>query len=528
MPTDKNISQLPIATSINAADISVLVDSGTDYQYSFTLLIQFLTANLGVGANISFGTVLPQNTVGNNNDVFVNTAAGSFAQKIAGTWTVVYTLPAANAADGTLLYGAGLPASTSGKNTDSYINTLTGIFYNKLSGSWAQVFSMATGPQGPQGTSGTNGTNGTNGNTVSFGTTNPSNSANGNNGDFYINTTTWYVFGPKASGVWPTGSSLVGPDGAGVVAGGTTGQVLKKIDGTDYNTTWEDFSFANISGSPTDNGNLATSLTALQSNISAETTRAEAAEATKVNTVSGFGLSSNDYTSTEKTKLANLNNYFVGVFASAAALSTTHPTGSDGQYAVVESTGSDAVEYVWDTTNNLWAAGGTGSVTSVNSQVGAVSLSTDNIGEGSTNLYFTVARVLAAVLTGIGFSTATAVLATDTLLTAIGKLQAQISALFKIPAGGTTGQVLAKTDGTDGNTQWVNPESGPTGAAGANGESAYQVWLDAGNTGSDAVFLASLIGATGATGATGPTGATGATGTSGQYKLSSNLIQTSL
>jgi hypothetical protein len=33
-------------------------------------------------------------------------------------------------------------------------------------------------------------------------------------GDFYINTTTHTLFGPKASGAWPTGISLVGPAGA--------------------------------------------------------------------------------------------------------------------------------------------------------------------------------------------------------------------------------------------------------------------------------------------------------------------------
>src|ERR1700676_5394987 len=103
MPTDKKISDLPIVTSISASDISVLVDRCTDYQYTFTQLLQFLEANLTVGANISFGTTLPQNTTGNNGDVFVNTNIGSFAQKISGTWTVVYTLPAASAADGALL-----------------------------------------------------------------------------------------------------------------------------------------------------------------------------------------------------------------------------------------------------------------------------------------------------------------------------------------------------------------------------------------------------------------------------------------
>ena len=171
--SDKKITELPVATAITAADVSVLVDNGTDYQYSFTLLLQFLQANLTSGAGISFGTFLPQNTTGADGDVFVNTAAGSFAQRTAGTWVVVYTLPAANSADGTLLYGAGLPGPATGKNADSYINTLTGIFYLKSAGAWAQVYSMATGPQGPQGIAGTNGTNGTDGNTLLFGNGNP-------------------------------------------------------------------------------------------------------------------------------------------------------------------------------------------------------------------------------------------------------------------------------------------------------------------------------------------------------------------
>jgi hypothetical protein len=209
MATDKKISELPVATGIQASDISVLVNGGTDYQYTFSLLLQFMAAHLAVGAKISFGTTLPQATDGSNGDVFVNTAAGSFAQKIAGTWTIVYTLPAANAADGTLLYGTGVPGAGTGKNTDSYINTLTGIFYKKAGGTWSQVFSMATGPQGPQGSSGTNGTNGSNGNTVLHGIINPSNTADGVNGDFYINTSNYTFFGPKAAGVWPGGISLI-------------------------------------------------------------------------------------------------------------------------------------------------------------------------------------------------------------------------------------------------------------------------------------------------------------------------------
>jgi hypothetical protein len=462
MATDKTISQLPIATTISASDVSVLVDGGSDYQYTFTLLLQFLEANLTTGANISFGATLPQNTDGNNGDVFVNTSAGSFAQKVSGAWVVVYTVPAANAADGTLLYGAGMPASATGKNADSYINTLTGIFYQKSSGAWAQVFSMATGPQGPQGIAGANGTNGINGNTILFGSANPSNTAIGADGNFYINTSSYMLFGPKVSGVWGNGISIIG---VGIPVGGTTGQILAKADGVDFNTSWEDNSFAGLSGEPADNANLAAALTMVQSNITAETTRAEAAEAARVDKVTGYGLSSNDYTSAEKTKLANLSEHFVGVFSSAAALSAAHPTGADGQYATVETTGVPGVTYIWDTANIEWVAGGTGSVTSVNSQTGAVSLSTDAIGEGSANLYFTAARVLATILNGLSFGTISAVTATDTILSAIGKLQAQLTSISgkMLPAGGATGQVLAKASTTDWDAGWITVTTGGAG-----------------------------------------------------------------
>ncbi|MFN5386177.1 MAG: hypothetical protein ACK5CO_05065 [Bacteroidota bacterium] len=75
------------------------------------------------------------------------------------------------------------------------------------------------GPQGPAGASGANGTNGIDGKTVLNGTSNPT-ALIGNNGDFFINTSTNTIFGPKAAGAWPaTGVSLVGPQGATGPAG---------------------------------------------------------------------------------------------------------------------------------------------------------------------------------------------------------------------------------------------------------------------------------------------------------------------
>lgn len=51
------------------------------------------------------------------------------------------------------------------------------------------------------------------------------------------------------------------------------------------------------------------------------------------------------------------------------------------------------------------------------------------------------------------------------------------------------------------------------GPPGANGKSAYELWLEAGNVGSEAEFLASLAGEQGQAGEQGPTGPRGAPGT---------------
>jgi hypothetical protein len=212
MATDKKISELPVASAISSNDTSVLVKNGVDYQFAFNTLLQFISSELSVGATITFGTSIPSNSVGKNGDVFVNTNSGSFAQKITGIWAVVYTLPSGNTPDGTVLYGNNNPGSAIGKNNDTYVNTVSGIFYKKSADVWNQVFSMQTGPPGSAGTPGANGTSGTNGNTVLNGNHTPSNLTDGVNGDFYINTITYDIFGPKTDGIWGPATSLI-PDG---------------------------------------------------------------------------------------------------------------------------------------------------------------------------------------------------------------------------------------------------------------------------------------------------------------------------
>jgi len=80
------------------------------------------------------------------------------------------------------------------------------------------------GPQGPAGATGSQGAPGDDGLSVLSGASDPATTV-GVNGDFYINTATSKIFGPKVAGNWPTGVSLIGPTGPQGPTGvtGTTG-----------------------------------------------------------------------------------------------------------------------------------------------------------------------------------------------------------------------------------------------------------------------------------------------------------------
>ncbi len=82
----------------------------------------------------------------------------------------------------------------------------------------------AWGPTGPTGPAGSAGAAGEDGRTILYGTGAPG-SGTGEDGDFYIATDTHHLYGPKASGTWPAGTSLVGPTGPQGSAGaaGATG-----------------------------------------------------------------------------------------------------------------------------------------------------------------------------------------------------------------------------------------------------------------------------------------------------------------
>ena len=85
------------------------------------------------------------------------------------------------------------------------------------------------------------------------------------------------------------------------------------------------------------------------------------------------------------------------------------------------------------------------------------------------------------------------------------------------PVGATGVQGIPGNDGATGPQGVTGPQglAGTNGTNGADGLSAYQLWINAGNTGTESQFLASLQGPTGTQGIQGATGATGATGPQG-------------
>jgi hypothetical protein len=92
------------------------------------------------------------------------------------------------------------------------------------------------GPPGPQGSAGTNGTNGTNGNTILSGLIAPT--TEGVDGDYYIDTTTDTIYGPKTLGVWGSGTSLIGPIGPAGPTGSTGANGTNGVNGTNGNNAY--------------------------------------------------------------------------------------------------------------------------------------------------------------------------------------------------------------------------------------------------------------------------------------------------
>lgn len=110
-------------------------------------------------------------------------------------------------------------------------------------------------------------------------------------------------------------------------------------------------------------------------------------------------------------------------------------------FVALPATGETGKIYVTLDTNAQYRWSG-----SAYTQLTASPGTTDAVPEGTSNLYFTTARVLATALTGFATSgTRTAVVAADTVLQAFGKIQKYLSDLASIAFSGSASDLTAGT-----------------------------------------------------------------------------------
>jgi hypothetical protein len=124
-------------------------------------------------------------------------------------------------------------------------------------------------------------------------------------------------------------------------------------------------------------------------------------------------------------------------------------TNASAAYALIPVQGyPKALADAFSTLNNQFGAtfaalGSSGTAAGIKTALGLDT--TNGITEGSNNLYFTQARVLATPLSGLSVAVSTAVAATDSVLVGIGKLQAQVSAALPKSGGTLTGPLNPAT-----------------------------------------------------------------------------------
>lgn len=126
-----------------------------------------------------------------------------------------------------------------------------------------------------------------------------------------------------------------------------------------------------------------------------------------------------DALTTHKLDASEYIQHFKGVFSSKAALDHALPTAQAGDTADIDSgSGFDVMRAIWDESDQKWI------IREVNN-----AQNTDQVPEGNSNKYFTSDRVRDILLNGLNLSTNSPIQSTDSLLIALGKIQAQLDKL---------------------------------------------------------------------------------------------------
>ena len=199
-----------------------------------------------VQAKLITGGSGPNNSIGANGDLYMDTAAATMYVKINGAWTLVANLKGDTGPEGaTWLSGAGKPLATLGANGDLYLDTTAIDVYTKAGGAWTLTLNLrgpagtagasgatgatgatggtgaagATGATGASGSQGATGSQGAVGSTWYTGAAAPS-SATGVDGDLYLATASTMIY-KKTGNIWNSIVALQGPQGPQGPAGPT-------------------------------------------------------------------------------------------------------------------------------------------------------------------------------------------------------------------------------------------------------------------------------------------------------------------
>jgi len=189
-------------------------------------------------------------------------------------WRVIAEKGATGAAGSTWYADVGEPASELGSNGDFYFQTENSNIYKKASGTWSILANIE----------------GAMGDIREWLVGSGAPTSQGENGDWYLDSGTGDIYGPKASDEWPGSPAAnirgpegpTGPEGGSGPTGGTVGQVWFKLSSDDYDGEWRTVAIGDISG-------LTAALAAKASTLHASTHSPGGSDAIAWTTVHGRG-----------------------------------------------------------------------------------------------------------------------------------------------------------------------------------------------------------------------------------------------